>query len=69
METWVLLMMLGTTAFVAYEIYTGESWGRFRYSDHSWHTIPQKIYRSESPGFFWSSVAFQGAFVLFLWLR
>ncbi len=69
METWVLAIKIVVTAFVAFEISIGESWGRFRYSNNSWHAIPQRISHHETPDFFWINVAFQTVLVLILWLR
>lgn len=67
MDTFSFPIRLAATLFVAYEIYTGASWGNFRYSDDSWHAIPQRIYRDETPWFYWISIAMKVGLVLYLW--
>lgn len=69
MDTFDLIIRLCATVFVGYQVYSGTTWGNFRYSNNSWHTIPQRVYRDESPGFFWINIVLQVACILFLWFR
>lgn len=56
-------------AFVAYEIYDGAAWTTFRYSSESWHAIPQRVYRDETPGFYWLTIGWQALIVAYLLAR
>ncbi len=65
----MLILKVVAASFVFYEVFAGEAWWTFRYSSDSWHAIPQRIYRDETPGFFWGVIAFQSAILTYLFFR
>ena len=68
MDAILIGVKFGAAAYILYEIYSGESSAKFRYSDESAHTILQRIHRDETPRFFWFSVALKIVALIFLWL-
>ncbi len=64
-----LTLNLLVAAFIAYEIYDGAAWTTFRYSNASYHAIPQRVYRDDSPGFYWWTIGWQTLVLAYLIAR
>ncbi|MEZ6126168.1 MAG: hypothetical protein R3C49_23815 [Planctomycetaceae bacterium] len=59
-------VIVAFTALVAYQLYRGVTVHGFRGSGKTWHTYPQKVYRSEDPWIYWFCVAPQIPFLAWL---